>query len=52
MAETVEDVLSRRTRATFLNAQAALDATKKVAALMKKTLKKIAISIRILFKNI
>ena len=40
MAETVEDVLSRRTRATFLNAQAALESSEKVAVLMKKILQK------------
>jgi glycerol-3-phosphate dehydrogenase len=34
MARTVEDVLSRRTRALFLNAKAAVDAAPKVAALM------------------
>ena len=34
MAQTVEDVLSRRTRALFLNAKAALAAAPKVAMLM------------------
>ena len=34
MARTVEDVLSRRTRALFLNAKAAISAAPKVAALM------------------
>lgn len=40
MAQTVEDILSRRLRATFLNAQAALESAEKVAELMKKTMKK------------
>ena len=40
MALRVEDVLSRRLRAVFLNAQAAYDSTEKVAALMKNILKK------------
>jgi glycerol-3-phosphate dehydrogenase len=34
MARTVEDVLSRRTRALFLNSEAALEAAPKVASLM------------------
>jgi glycerol-3-phosphate dehydrogenase len=38
MARTVEDVLSRRTRAVFLNAKAALDAAPKVASLMAREL--------------
>jgi glycerol-3-phosphate dehydrogenase len=38
MARTVEDVLSRRTRALFLNAKAALAAGPKVAALMAREL--------------
>lgn len=38
MARTVEDVLSRRTRALFLNAKAAQAAAPKVAALMAKEL--------------
>ena len=40
MAQTVEDVLSRRLRATFLNAKAAIESAGKVAALMKSVLKK------------
>jgi len=38
LACTVEDVLARRTRALFLNAQAAINATEKVAALMQQVL--------------
>jgi glycerol-3-phosphate dehydrogenase len=38
MARTVDDVLSRRTRALFLNARAALDAAPKVASLMAREL--------------
>ena len=38
MARTVEDVLCRRTRALFLNSNAALDAAPKVAALMGREL--------------
>ena len=38
MARTVEDVLSRRTRALFLNARAALEAAPKVASLMAREL--------------
>lgn len=34
MAETIEDVLARRTRALFLNAKAAMDAAPQVAELM------------------
>ena len=34
MAETVEDVLARRTRALFLNAPAALEMAQQVAQLM------------------
>jgi glycerol-3-phosphate dehydrogenase len=34
MARTVEDVLARRTRALFLDAQAAIDASPTVAAIM------------------
>ena len=34
MARTVEDVLARRTRALFLNAQAALDLARRVAEIM------------------
>lgn len=40
MALTVEDVLSRRLRATFLNAKAAIESAEKVAAVMKSVLKK------------
>ncbi len=40
MAHTVEDVLSRRLRATFLNAKAAIESTEKVAAVMKNILQK------------
>jgi len=40
MARTVEDVLSRRTRALFLNAKAALDAAPKAASLMARELGK------------
>lgn len=40
MAIRVEDVLSRRLRATFLNAKAAFESTEKVAALMRKYLNK------------
>lgn len=36
MARTVEDILARRTRALFLNAQAALDIAPAVAAWMAK----------------
>ena len=38
MARTVEDVLSRRTRALFLNSKAALEAAPKVASLMAREL--------------
>ena len=38
MARTVEDVLSRRTRALFLNLKAAIEAAPKVAALMAQEL--------------
>jgi glycerol-3-phosphate dehydrogenase len=38
MARTVEDVLSRRTRALFLNVKAALEAAPKVASLMAREL--------------
>jgi glycerol-3-phosphate dehydrogenase len=38
MARTVEDVLSRRTRALFLNAKSAIEAAPKVAALMAQEL--------------
>ncbi|HEX4772524.1 MAG TPA: glycerol-3-phosphate dehydrogenase/oxidase [Bryobacteraceae bacterium] len=38
MARTVEDVLARRTRALFLNHQAAVDAAPKVASLMMQEL--------------
>jgi len=38
MARTVEDVLSRRTRALFLNAQAANDLAPKVAEIMAREL--------------
>ena len=40
MAQTVEDVLSRRLRATFLNAKAAIESAEKVASIMKRVLKK------------
>jgi len=40
MARTVEDVLSRRTRALFLNSRAAIDAAPKVAALMARELER------------
>ena len=40
MARTVEDVLSRRTRALLLNAKASLEAAPEVAALMAKTLRR------------
>jgi glycerol-3-phosphate dehydrogenase len=40
MARTVEDVLSRRTRALFLNAKAAMEAAPKVASLMARELGK------------
>jgi len=40
MARTVEDVLSRRTRALLLDAQAALESAPEVAALMAMELKK------------
>ncbi len=40
MARTVEDVLSRRTRATFLDAKAAIGSAEKVAALMRSILGK------------
>ncbi len=40
MALTVEDVLARRTRSLFLNAQAAIDAAPAVAELMAQELKK------------
>ena len=39
MARTVEDVLARRTRALFLNAQAALRMAPRVAQLMAVELK-------------
>ncbi|HKM73379.1 MAG TPA: glycerol-3-phosphate dehydrogenase C-terminal domain-containing protein, partial [Stellaceae bacterium] len=38
MARTVEDVLSRRTRALLLDARASLEAAPKVAAIMAKQL--------------
>ncbi|MCC6507854.1 MAG: FAD-dependent oxidoreductase, partial [Pirellulaceae bacterium] len=38
MARTVEDVLARRTRALFLNAQAALDIAPRVAQIMEQEL--------------
>jgi glycerol-3-phosphate dehydrogenase len=40
MAQTVEDVLARRTRALFLNAQAALETAPKVADIMANEMKK------------
>jgi glycerol-3-phosphate dehydrogenase len=40
MARTVEDILSRRTRALFLNTKAALEAAPKVAALMARELER------------
>jgi glycerol-3-phosphate dehydrogenase len=40
MARTLEDVLSRRTRALLLNARASVEIAPKVAALMAKELKK------------
>ena len=40
MARTVDDVLSRRTRALFLNTKAALAAAPKVAALMARELER------------
>ncbi|MFI2744615.1 FAD-dependent oxidoreductase [Zhouia sp. PK063] len=40
MARTVEDVLSRRVRALFLDAKAAIDMTPEVAAIMAKELQK------------
>jgi glycerol-3-phosphate dehydrogenase len=40
MARTVEDVLARRTRALFLNSQAALRMAPRVAALLAKELGK------------
>lgn len=40
MARTVEDVLARRTRALFLNAEAAVEITPKVAAIMAEELRK------------
>ncbi|MEI8020946.1 MAG: glycerol-3-phosphate dehydrogenase/oxidase [Schlesneria sp.] len=40
MARTVEDVLARRTRALFLNAQAAIEMAPRVAALMARELSK------------
>ena len=40
LAETLEDVLARRTRALFLNAKAAKNAAPKVAELMAKTMGK------------
>ena len=38
MACTVEDILARRTRALFLNAQAAIDLAPKIAAIMAEEL--------------
>lgn len=38
MAETVEDVLARRTRALFLNSQAAIESAPHVAELLAKEL--------------
>jgi len=38
MARTVEDILSRRTRALFLNAQAAIELAPKVAEVMAREL--------------
>jgi len=40
MAQTVEDVLARRTRALFLNAEAAIEMAPQVARIMAKELKK------------
>jgi glycerol-3-phosphate dehydrogenase len=40
MARTVEDVLSRRTRALILDARAALEAAPPVAELLRETLGK------------
>jgi len=40
MARSVEDVLARRTRALFLNAQAAIEAAPRVADLLAKELKR------------
>jgi glycerol-3-phosphate dehydrogenase len=40
MARTVEDILSRRTRALFLNTKAALEAAPKVASLMARELER------------
>jgi glycerol-3-phosphate dehydrogenase len=40
MARTVEDVLSRRTRALLLNAKASIDAAPTVAAIMAKELRR------------
>ena len=40
MARTIEDVLARRTRALFMDAQAAIDAAPAVASIMAKELKR------------
>lgn len=40
MARTIEDVLSRRLRVTFLDAKAAIESAEKVAATMRSVLKK------------
>jgi glycerol-3-phosphate dehydrogenase len=40
MARTVEDVLARRTRALFLNAQAAIEIAPRVAEIMAEELRK------------
>ena len=40
MAQTVEDVLARRTRALFLNAQAAMEIAPRAAALMAREMRK------------
>ena len=40
MARTVEDFLSRRTRALFLNAQAAIEMAPQVAQIMAKELRR------------
>jgi glycerol-3-phosphate dehydrogenase len=40
MAQTVEDILSRRTRALFLNAKASIEIAPKVAEIMAQELDK------------
>ena len=40
MAQTVEDVLARRTRALFLNAKAAIEIAPRTAAIMARELGK------------